>query len=398
MQLLRQLADGGRTVIVVTHSTESIHLCDQVLFLARGGMPAYLGPPNEIPSTLGAPNLVDAFGLVDNHPDPAVLRASFDARHQRLVAPVALPSPEPPPPLRWQQRWAAASDQIGRDFWVLVRRSVAILLGDRRNAVIIAAQAPVIGLVMLVAFDEHKLDASSQTSASGSGSVLLALVLALVFVGAAGSVREIVKERSILLREQAVGVSTISYVASKVAVQGALVIVEAVVVGVLTLARQGGPALGFLHLGAATEIIIAVSLAGLGAVALGLLISAAVTSADKAMTLLPVALFLELLLAGVIVPVSTIGVQQLSWFVGAQWGLDSVGSVTDLWTLRHCGRPPADGLAAPTCSTLWQHHAFGWVVSLVMLSLLFVGATYYTYRILHRRDPMVVLAASVVAS
>ena len=45
MELLRTLADGGRTVVVVTHSTESLNLCDRVLFLAPGGRVAYYGPP-----------------------------------------------------------------------------------------------------------------------------------------------------------------------------------------------------------------------------------------------------------------------------------------------------------------------------------------------------------------
>ncbi len=36
MELLRTLADGGRTVIVVTHSVQSIRLCDRVLVLAPG--------------------------------------------------------------------------------------------------------------------------------------------------------------------------------------------------------------------------------------------------------------------------------------------------------------------------------------------------------------------------
>ena len=45
MDLLRSLADGGRTVIVVTHSVQSLMLCDRVLFLAPGGHTAYFGPP-----------------------------------------------------------------------------------------------------------------------------------------------------------------------------------------------------------------------------------------------------------------------------------------------------------------------------------------------------------------
>ncbi len=44
MELLRDLADGGRTVILVTHATKNVMMCDQVVFLAKGGYLAYLWP------------------------------------------------------------------------------------------------------------------------------------------------------------------------------------------------------------------------------------------------------------------------------------------------------------------------------------------------------------------
>ncbi len=47
MMLLRQLADRGRTIILVTHATNNINICDYVCFLAQGGRLAYYGPPNE---------------------------------------------------------------------------------------------------------------------------------------------------------------------------------------------------------------------------------------------------------------------------------------------------------------------------------------------------------------
>ena len=50
MMMLRALADGGRTVIVVTHSMQSIRLCDRLLVLARGGSPAYFGAPQLAPA------------------------------------------------------------------------------------------------------------------------------------------------------------------------------------------------------------------------------------------------------------------------------------------------------------------------------------------------------------
>lgn len=384
MQLLRTMADGGRTVIVVTHSTESLHLCDEVLFLARGGRPVYLGPPHALAQSLGATSLIDAFGLVDNHPDPSLLHATFDATIDRSARPQALPPLPVPDQLPWPDRWAARSEVIGRDFWILLRRGFEIMLSDRRNAIILAAQGPVIGVLILAVFGSGKLD--PYIPSKDAASVLLALVLAVVFVGATGSVREVAKERPILLREQALGVSTVSYVASKVVLQGSLVVVHSLIIVFFALVRQDVTEDGVVLLGSATNIFMAVVLAGLGAVALGLLISAAVTSVDKAMTLLPVALFVQLLLAGVIVPVTTLAIQPLSWFVNARWGLDGVSAVADLWVLRGCANP------AQSCSSLWQRSAFNWMVALVVMSVLFSGAVWLTYRTLHKRDPGTVLA------
>jgi ABC-type cobalamin/Fe3+-siderophores transport system ATPase subunit len=45
MTMLRQLADAGRVVLVVTHSLTYLDVCDQVLLLAPGGLTAFCGPP-----------------------------------------------------------------------------------------------------------------------------------------------------------------------------------------------------------------------------------------------------------------------------------------------------------------------------------------------------------------
>ena len=47
MQLLRKLATQGRTIILVTHATANITLCDRIVFLGRGGRLCYFGPPTE---------------------------------------------------------------------------------------------------------------------------------------------------------------------------------------------------------------------------------------------------------------------------------------------------------------------------------------------------------------
>jgi len=47
MQLMRRLADQGRTIVLITHATKNVMLADRVVFLARGGYLAWFGPPEE---------------------------------------------------------------------------------------------------------------------------------------------------------------------------------------------------------------------------------------------------------------------------------------------------------------------------------------------------------------
>ncbi|MCZ7674259.1 MAG: ABC transporter ATP-binding protein [Chloroflexi bacterium] len=47
MYTMRQLADNGRTIILVTHATANIDQCTQVAFMSEGGKLAYFGPPKD---------------------------------------------------------------------------------------------------------------------------------------------------------------------------------------------------------------------------------------------------------------------------------------------------------------------------------------------------------------
>src|SRR5260221_3901114 len=47
MHLMRRLADQGRTIVLITHATKNVMLADRVVFLARGGYLAWVGPPDD---------------------------------------------------------------------------------------------------------------------------------------------------------------------------------------------------------------------------------------------------------------------------------------------------------------------------------------------------------------
>ena len=71
MTMLRQLADAGRVVLVVTHSLTYLDVCDQVLLLAPGGKTAFCGPPSQIGPSMGTTNWADIFSTVAGDPDAA---------------------------------------------------------------------------------------------------------------------------------------------------------------------------------------------------------------------------------------------------------------------------------------------------------------------------------------
>jgi ABC-type multidrug transport system ATPase subunit len=110
MQMLRGLADDGRTVAVVTHSVANLDICDRLLVMAPGGRIAYFGPPREALPFLGFNDWADVFQAFDNPEIDWGSRYLQSPLHKKyvqdeLVQPVAQTGPvnfEPPPkPQSW---------------------------------------------------------------------------------------------------------------------------------------------------------------------------------------------------------------------------------------------------------------------------------------------------------
>jgi ABC transport system ATP-binding/permease protein len=358
MTMLRRLADAGHTVITVTHAMESVGLCDRLLILAPGGRPAYFGPPQLAPAAFACVDLQDVFELLNAQPEhdwSEVLTAGSASvgRGGRLVSRPALQPGESPPaePARSEPSErstvsaAARSLLVGArrqssQFSVLVRRQARVIVADRRNAILLVAQPLVLGVLMLAALPAHQLAAplAGQVRAvSEAGLVLLVMILGATWIGASNAISEIVRERPITQRERASGLAVLPYVASKVAVLGTLTAAQCVVMALLALARQGSHDQGSLFPGPLPELVLAAVLAGICGMALALLISAVASTADQAMTILPVILVLEMLLAmGGLFPnlIDKPVLKQLSYAAGTQWAFAASASSVDLGRMQ----------------------------------------------------------------
>jgi ABC-type multidrug transport system ATPase subunit len=377
MDLLRTLADGGRTVITVTHSIQSLDRCDRILFLAPGGQTAYFGPPRETLQFFNRPGYAEVFQDLDKAPSgyakaafanspsdeqyvrqPLSLQMS-KMQHGAVATPTATPSTNPN---RWHQ------------LWTLFRRFLSVVVADRRNTLMLFMQAPILGLLMLAVLGSNDLSTTDKTGSSGkAGSVLLALVLGATYLGASNSIREIVKERPILTRERAIGLSPSAYVMSKTLLLGLLTIAQSAVLVFLGIARQGGPEHGSVLSSGQFELFAVVALAGLAAMALGLLISAFVSNADKALTILPVILFAQFLFTGSAFPVAnTPGLAQASWLASAHWGYAAAASTADADRLQHtgCNKTAPQPRPGAKCDATQAHNAGAWSLDVAALGAL----------------------------
>ena len=408
MELLRQLADGGRTVIVVTHSVQSLRLCDRVLFLALGGRVAYFGPAQMAPAYFGRDDFQEVFRDLSSdaardwsgefHAHPFYER--YVHREGAVPQPpsesaggtYALPSPS---------HWFA-------QFSMLTRRYARVLTSDRRNAVMLALQPALLGVLILLALPAHELsrpEVGIIRIASRGGLVLLVIMLAMTWLGASNAIREIVREQPIFLGERAVGLYVSAYVASKVVVLGLLAVVQALILVPIAVARQSPPSGGSFFPSGVLELVVAGALAALAATALALVISSLAKTADRAMTALPVLLIVQMLLAlGGVFPdvVDKPVLKQASYLSGAQWAFSASASTVDLDGLMTVDRVarsypevhidnPGPALAKLTddkiADRLWRHDWKTWALDAGALLLLTAGGVFATGLILRGRRP-----------
>ena len=170
MQLLRRIADRGRTVICATHVLGCLDLCDGVFILARGGVPAYFGAPADALAHFGAASWLDVYrrlqgdlpersGIGDTPTDPV---------------PRALPA-------------AAPRASFGGAFTATLRRLVRAVTGSWRNSTLFFGNPVGIAIVLLLA--------CGSVFESDPGIVYFCMAVAMFWLGVSGSVRSLVAER-----------------------------------------------------------------------------------------------------------------------------------------------------------------------------------------------------------
>ncbi len=326
MVLLRQLADQGRTILLITHATQNIRQCDLVLYLAEGGRIAYYGPPDKILEYFRStfPRECEGFGLDDfsgiyrfldpeknpQAPSPDCLEQQFRGsplyqqyviERQREVQPNV---DERSTKVRLKAGKAKVQNRISgwRQFRILSARNLAVLAKDRATLALMFAIAPLLGMLDFITW-KSDLFSVKNGSATQSVTMLFVSVLIAVMIGEITTMNELVKEDEIYRRERLYGLKVTPYILSKVWIaflfsvyQGAAYLL----VKMIAVQFPGGWEVLF-------HFYLDFTIAIMAGAMLGLLVSAIAPNQSMAPLLMIMVLVPQIIFSGGIQPASNFG-------------------------------------------------------------------------------------------
>ncbi|WP_189762469.1 ABC transporter ATP-binding protein/permease [Streptomyces xanthochromogenes] len=388
MQLLRGLADDGRTVLVVTHSVAELAICDKLLVMAPGGSVAYFGPPEEALNFFGYGTWADVFSAFESYRDYDWAGRWKGSQHYQMyaadidaVAPQSVQMPpaqamKPPKPQGWVSQ-----------LWTLMRRYVSVIASDKGFLALSVALPAVIGSVSVVIPAKFGLAPPTPPSRfnGDAGTIMLILAVGMCFSGAANSVRELIKERVIYERERATGLSRSAYLMSKILVLGVITAFQGVILCVIGFSTRKLPAEG-LVMPPAVEMCLVVIALGFTSMMFGLIISSLVKTSEKTMPLLVMFAIVQVVFTGILFKVyDSVGLEQFAWLMPSRWAIAGAGTTLDLSHLMG----PMDQSDPTNLDPLWKHDATQWFIDISVLLFIGVVLGFFVARLLRRHEPEV---------
>ncbi|MEW6028936.1 MAG: FHA domain-containing protein [Chloroflexota bacterium] len=360
MQLMRRLADQGRTIILITHATKNVMLADKVIFLARGGYLAWFGPPEEAleyfdqfrserDRRAGKIEFDEIYAILDNPAngkaeDWAKRYRDYKAYQNYVASPLAeklsvgqAPTvPQPEKPARKSSGPAGKKASGLNQFLILSARNVKILTRDRFGLALMLATAPLVSLldvILAILLGRNPFDFHTGLMAN----VMITLFLMTIYgvmVGGISQMREIVKEQDVYKRERLVNLQILPYVLSKVWVAALLALYQAAaytIVHYLAFDMPGGVSEFF-------QVYVTMALATLAGMMLGLFASALAPNGNSAPLIIIILMLPQIVLGGALIPLPDF----VSAPTSTRWAFEALMGITG----------PGSDVAADICWSL----------------------------------------------
>ena len=287
MELFREIANKGSTAVINTHLLGSFSLLDKVAVLVRGKL-AFFGPSQEMLPYFKAQRPQEVFDrLHDQSPEHWANTYRESSLCKQYINDAIGPersSTRSKAELSPKELKVRHSGM--RQFFTLLSRQLTLKVKDKGNVAALLMPPALIAILM-----------GAMKQGPNEPKALFMMVLVALWFGCSACVREIVDETAIYRRERQRELKIGSYLASKLAY---LVVVAGLqtglFVGLMTI--MGTQEGHFLAAWGLTWLL------GIQGGLIGLLISSLASSAEKALYAFPLSMIPQLLLAGLLIPVT----------------------------------------------------------------------------------------------
>jgi ABC-type multidrug transport system ATPase subunit/pSer/pThr/pTyr-binding forkhead associated (FHA) protein len=322
LESIQALSRNGTTVVMVTHKPEDLSYMQSVIFMADGGHMVYYDNAESYLNYFNVKNAPKVYSnLVGSNAEKWVTK--FKQSHP--VKPNTDSKPQ-------SIKSSPTTNYLSQYFW-LTRRYFNIKLNDRLNSAFMVGQAPLIAILILIIFSNISM------------AVPFLLTISALWFGVNNAAREIVAEAPIYKRERMFNQGILPYVLSKLTVLTTFAMVQCFIFTVFlyfgySTCKQdeacvtwANPALSFVWM-------LFVSIVG---TLMGLLLSAIVTTTEKVMTLVPMVLIPQLMLAGIITKIDKFLVEIISYFTISRWGTEGFSIIQKEVIVDAPGLPGPNG-------------------------------------------------------
>lgn len=342
MKLFRELADGGVTIICITHYLESLSQCNRLACLMRGRLVFY-GMPEGLKEHFEIGCFADVYDLASRK-TPEQWEEAFRLSHYfAQLPPMNLVADDSS---KGKFGKGLDVDRFRRQVPVLTRRYHQLLVTDRTMPLILMVLAPAIGLLLCLltsGLTSKSLSESAATVADAANfkekQVVLCFgsVLVIMFLSLFGAVQEVVKELRVYHHERSVNLMVVPYMISKIVPLAVIGAIQSVLI-LLVVDQIGG-----LQAGSVARQFGILFITSLTGTTLGLAISAWVpeslgdsaaaseaAAATKAVTLMNAVVIPQVLFAGSIVALTGASKILARCLISSYWALQAFQTLNNL--------------------------------------------------------------------
>ena len=298
--ILKKLSDKGTTVVMVTHKPEDLEYMDEVIFMAEGGNITYYGDSKKYKQYFKVETAVAVFAQISGKTASNWVRKYLNPR------PLSTTTSQP-----IDVKSNSNTSPLDQYYW-LTKRYFRIKTNDTINSTIMLVQAPIIAVLICFIFNEI------------SSGVLFMIAISAIWLGTQNAAREIVSEQAIYKRERMFNLDIFPYLLSKITVLSSFSIIQSFL---FVLILSVGYSDNMLNLNDPLRIFVWMSFLSIASTFLGLLLSSIVDTTEKAMTIVPLILIPQIMLAGLIAKVSSPLVEVLSYLTLSRWGVEGFNDI-----------------------------------------------------------------------